>query len=126
MGNQVTVGILTDHLHEIEANPERFVKELCEAIYSRKEQLILGQTTVLPAHHADNIEIIVSRHNSLTNLFPRYYSETLHSIRYRWELIGQVKKYLPMAKQSLRTCFAEKINADPKSNRVTKVLREKV
>lgn len=68
MGMNTTIFICNDALHEIERNPEKFVKELVEAIQYGTMTTILGQTTVMPTAHADQGRLYYTRANSITEI----------------------------------------------------------
>jgi hypothetical protein len=77
-----TVGILNDRLCDIEANPKAFVEDIVAAIRSGEQQsYLLGQTTVLPSHHADTPTVTLAYANSFVDLSQGSRLKTIPSLR---------------------------------------------
>ena len=99
MGFMTTVGILNDRLHDLAANPQRFVDQLVEAIQNDgKGVSMTGQTTVLPSNHADNPTVTLA----YGNCFIRVTSgiETMS--------IGQLKRRVMFAELACQTAQGDR------------------
>lgn len=80
MGNQVTIGILTDRWDEIKKNPKMLIDCIQDGMLSHGDNTInIDNRTsyyhgngiaVRQYHHADCPEIVLSHHNSLIGLDP--------------------------------------------------------
>lgn len=73
MGFMTEVSILNDRWDEIRKNPVAFVADIYEhsatgGHYYRS--YAIGQTTVAPTHHADDLRVYFSRGNSFFDAYP--------------------------------------------------------
>lgn len=70
MGFLTVLQLYHDRIHQIEADPNRFVEELLTALSHGDGDTIFGQTTVMPYKHSDDPELYLLMGNCLTEMDP--------------------------------------------------------
>jgi len=111
MGFMTEVSILNDRWDEIRRNPSIFVEQLydaaCGSGFQRGQTpYVIGQTTVCPSHHADDLKVYYSKHNSFFEACPtlrnrlnsgrdiRLSERDARELIYQADCLREMKKYL--------------------------------
>jgi hypothetical protein len=97
MGFMTEVGILNDRWDEIRREPAKFVEEIYDASMGYDgHRYIIGQTTVPPSHHADDVKVYYSGQNSFFEAYPtRHMDERL--LKYHLASLKYMTAYLKTA-----------------------------
>ncbi len=80
MGYNTIIMILNDRLPDIKADPGQFVRGIIEGLHD-PDRWVLGQTTVIPTRHADELQIVASAGNYALSMSP-YGDELRQMIHY--------------------------------------------
>ena len=105
MGFMTEVSILNDRWSEIQADPKRFVEEVYEASV-RKNRYVVGQTTVLPSHHADDMRVLYAARNSFFDAYPDRDMDE-RSLEYHLKSLKEMSKYIKLAKEATEQKLAD-------------------
>jgi hypothetical protein len=105
MGFMTEVSILNDRWSEILQDPKRFVNEIYEAGIpgARRDRFgyITGQTTVLPAHHADDMRVLYAARNSFFDAYPTRGMDK-RQLEFHLACLKQMANYIKMAKEATK------------------------
>jgi len=105
MGFMTEVSILNDRWSEIQNDPKKFVDEIYEASavgrHHNRFGYVTGQTTVLPAHHADDMRVLYAARNSFFDAYPERGMDK-RQLEFHLACLKQMAEYIKMAKEATK------------------------
>jgi hypothetical protein len=108
MGFMTEVSILNDRWDEIRKSPKEFVEQLYEhSMEGRKMALkwVIGQTTVAPTHHADDIRVYYAGRNSFFDAYPARYNAK--RLKYHLDYLREMKNYIRISEKATKAYLKE-------------------
>jgi hypothetical protein len=103
MGFMTELSILNDRWSEILQDPKKFVNEVYEASVVGKRHnrfgYVTGQTTVLPAHHADDMRVLYAARNSFFDAYPERGMDK-RQLELHLACLKRMAEYIKMAKKT--------------------------
>lgn len=107
MGVMTEVSILNDRWYEIRQNPQDFVEQLMQhSLQGTDRSYIVGQTTVAPSHHADDIRVYFSGRNSFFDAFPKK-GMSVGALERHLKYLKEMKGYIKIAENATKRDIAE-------------------
>ncbi len=111
MGFMTQVGILNDMLSTIKDSPKQFVEGVCSAINlypNERQPYIVGQTTVLPSHHADEPVVTLAYANNFVDFrFARTLDEQI--LKHRVQMARRAQQTLAYQTSELEKALVKKM-----------------
>jgi len=112
MGFMTEVSILNDRWDEIRENPAAFVDQIYTASMSGNSpdsiygKYVIGQTTVAPTHHADDIRVYFSGRNSFFDAYPAR-DISMDRLKHNLKYLKEMRGYIKVAEQATKKAIAE-------------------
>lgn len=108
MGFMTDVSILNDRWDEIRRNPDMFVNQIYSSSMSagREPEYVIGQTTVAPTHHADDIRVYFSGRNMFFDSYPKK-EWTKDRLELHLKHLKEMKGYIKIAEAATKEAIAK-------------------